>query len=286
MYNIYYGIFKPLCWQFLPPKTFFLRKHKKKSRKVLVVIKKALNLQQKTIKTSINNKKLSFMKKRILLSLVSFFAMTAMWASITEAYQIYVTAGANGKTYSTAELTLNMKNRNAIAEWTCILVLPQGVTFKSASLVDGRYPEGYEAEFDATANDNGTVTLSCSGAEGVALTGTDGAIATVEVEIAGDAPLGDCIIDVAPATLTEVNGDGHTRKNNEFTWTIEQGEEPQPEIPGDLNGDTKVDIADAVTVLNLMAAGEYDPKADLNEDTKVDIADFVTVLNIMATGAE
>ena len=53
-------------------------------------------------------------------------------------------------------------------------------------------------------------------------------------------------------------------------------------ITGDLNGDQKVDIADAVTVLNIMAAGTNDAEADLNGDGKVDIADFVTVLNIMA----
>ena len=53
-------------------------------------------------------------------------------------------------------------------------------------------------------------------------------------------------------------------------------------ITGDLNGDGKVDIADAVTVLNIMAAGTDNPEADLNSDGKVDIADFVTVLNIMA----
>ena len=51
---------------------------------------------------------------------------------------------------------------------------------------------------------------------------------------------------------------------------------------GDLNGDGKVDIADAVTVLDFMAAGSNDPAADLNGDGKVDIADFVTVLDIMA----
>ena len=51
---------------------------------------------------------------------------------------------------------------------------------------------------------------------------------------------------------------------------------------GDLNGDGKVDIADAVTILNFMAEGNNDAKADLNGDGKVDIADFVTVLNIMA----
>ena len=51
---------------------------------------------------------------------------------------------------------------------------------------------------------------------------------------------------------------------------------------GDLNLDGKVDIADAVTVLNIMAAGEYYLSADVNRDQKVDIADFVTILNIMA----
>ena len=53
-------------------------------------------------------------------------------------------------------------------------------------------------------------------------------------------------------------------------------------VSGDLNGDGKVDIADAVTVLNIMAASEYQAAADLNGDSKVDIADFVTILNLMA----
>ena len=53
-------------------------------------------------------------------------------------------------------------------------------------------------------------------------------------------------------------------------------------LEGDLNKDGKVDIADAVTVLNIMAAGEFIEAADLNHDQKIDIADFVTVLNIMA----
>lgn len=51
---------------------------------------------------------------------------------------------------------------------------------------------------------------------------------------------------------------------------------------GDLNGDGKVDIADAVSILNVMAEGSDNKAADLNGDEKVDIADFVSVLNIMA----
>ena len=51
---------------------------------------------------------------------------------------------------------------------------------------------------------------------------------------------------------------------------------------GDLNVDGKVDIADGVVVLNIMAASGYQEFADLNQDQKVDIADFVCILNIMA----
>ena len=53
-------------------------------------------------------------------------------------------------------------------------------------------------------------------------------------------------------------------------------------VRGDLNGDGKVDIADAVSILDLMSTNDYSEIADLNGDTKVDIADFVSVLDIMA----
>ena len=51
---------------------------------------------------------------------------------------------------------------------------------------------------------------------------------------------------------------------------------------GDVNRDSTIDIADAVTVLNAMAGQTVAGDADVNGDKVVDIADFVTVLNIMA----
>ena len=53
-------------------------------------------------------------------------------------------------------------------------------------------------------------------------------------------------------------------------------------VKGDLNGDTVVDIGDAVSILNIMSEGNYIPAADINGDGKVDIADFVGILDIMA----
>jgi hypothetical protein len=68
-------------------------------------------------------------------------------------------------------------------------------------------------------------------------------------------------------------------------WQVQRGDYAQLcgfGIQGDLNNDGKVDIADAVTVLNIMAAGQYNAPADVNGDQKVDVADLVTILNIMA----
>ena len=88
-----------------------------------------------------------------------------------------------------------------------------------------------------------------------------------------------------------VGGEGTTFDNNftDKTYARPDGGTSAPgyftekiSLQGDLNGDGKVDIADAVTVLNIMAADEYKAEADLNGDQKIDIADFVTVLNIMA----
>ena len=221
------------------------------------------------------------MKKRILLSLVSFFMMTAMWASLIDAYRIEVTAAANGKTYATAELTLNMWNKEAIGTWQTTLVLPEGITFKSVAIVDGRYPEGYNAELKTTTNADGSVTILCEGEVGVALTGTAGAVATVTVEIAGTVEPGDYKIIAKDTQLTEVGGTIHNNANvKELTWTIEQGEKPG--VSGDLTGDGEVNIADAVSVLNMIAAGEFSEAADLTGDGSVNIADFVSILNIMA----
>ena len=54
------------------------------------------------------------------------------------------------------------------------------------------------------------------------------------------------------------------------------------EILGDINGDNKVDVADAQSVLNIIADEDYAQVADVNGDNKVDVADYQSVLNIMA----
>lgn len=223
------------------------------------------------------------MKKRILLSLVSFFMMTAMWASLIDAYQIYVTAAAPGKTNATAELTLNLKNNKAVATWQCSLVLPAGVTAKSVVIVDGRYPEGYNANITLTPDNSivGKYMIACNGAEGVALTGTDGAVATVTVEVAATATLGEALVVVEAGSQFYGPADENYKDTKErvYTWTIEKGEDV---VKGDINGDGNLNVADAQTALIMMADGQYSEAADLNHDGFVNVADAQMVLILMA----
>ena len=213
--------------------------------------------------------------------------MTAMWANIQKYWNVYATADANGQTWGTATLTLNLKNAEAstVNFWSCTLELPEGVTFESASLISTRCPEGSEPNLIATPNADGTVAISCELEETYAFTGTDGAVVAVTVAIAGDAPTGECVVNVKNIVLNKVDGGTVNCPLKEFTWVIEEGTEPQPEYPkGDVNHNGEVEISDVVAVLNAMADQSYEwyPFADVNENGEVEISDVVTVLNLMA----
>lgn len=160
--------------------------------------------------------------RKLLSLLVLFLLCQYSRGSLIDAYQIYVTAETNGYIGQKAELTLNMKNRNAIAMWKCTLVLPDGVTFLSADISGERYPEGYNADLTTTTNDDGTITIQCRGAEYVAMTDTDGEIATVTVDIAKTVSPGDHTVTVKNTQLTEADETTTHTNSKEYstTWTL------------------------------------------------------------------
>ncbi len=139
---------------------------------------------------------------------------------------IYAT-GATGKAGSTAELTLNMHNIEPIYAWACNLVLPEGVTFKSVSLVDGRYPEGHEMEPITVAQEDGSILICGGCAEDFVMTGTDGAIASVTVEIADTITSDEYIVRLKNIYLYEQFGFFlHSMAYTEFKWFIKGNDLP------------------------------------------------------------
>jgi biopolymer transport protein ExbD len=229
------------------------------------------------------------MKKKVLLSLVSFFMVTTMWASLTKNYYAYLTAAANGKTNTTCELTLNLKQQNAINTWDCTVALPEGFTFVQGSqaLKDARFPVGAEIVFTATPSNDNQVKFHCECPDGFGITNTDGPIATFQVAIDATVTPGDYELTVLKgSTFQEVDTEvlpHQDQLDRVFTWTVEQG--PEPGIPGDANEDGACDISDVVTVLDAMAKSYTPadhPAIDVNKDGSIDISDVVTVLSCMA----
>lgn len=57
-------------------------------------------------------------------------------------------------------------------------------------------------------------------------------------------------------------------------------------IPGDVNGDAEVNIADVNAVIDVILGGGVNPNADVNNDNEINIADVNTVIDIILGGGD
>ena len=55
----------------------------------------------------------------------------------------------------------------------------------------------------------------------------------------------------------------------------------QEEMPGDINGDTLVNVQDVILAVNLVLGAEYSESADLNMDGALNVQDVVLILNLI-----
>ena len=62
---------------------------------------------------------------------------------------------------------------------------------------------------------------------------------------------------------------------------VDAGEQPQPGIKGDVNGDGEVNIADVNAIIDCILTGTVNPRGDVNGDTEVNIADVNAVIDII-----
>ncbi len=108
----------------------------------------------------------------------------------------------------------------------------------------------------------------------------------LRVSLAGDAfdlYDGD---DVSSRTLHVLPGTTEAYYYNEWYWYFEQVIEdliPEPEpLPGDVNGDREVNIADVNAVINIILSGNgNNTAADVNGDGEINIADVNAVIDII-----
>jgi len=203
-------------------------------------------------------KKLFSLLTFIMLCLYSIGAENP--TMLTEAYQVYVTARAKGRTGKTTTLKVNLKNlHSSINQFTADIFLPEGVTLVegSAEIIPNRMPEGFNPVFTAEANADGSVAVSLSGKEGLGIPPTDGAVASFQVAVASDVTPGKYVVTVKNALIIEPGEDPipHIYNSNEFIWTIEgTAEYYNATFLLDANGEQydqqKLSLGDTISVPN------------------------------------
>ena len=77
------------------------------------------------------------------------------------------------------------------------------------------------------------------------------------------------------------------RADVRWYWYFEQiVEDLKPEVPGDINGDRGVNIADVNAIINIILSGNgNNAAADVNGDGAINIADVNAIIDIILSGA-
>jgi len=201
----------------------------------------------------------------------------------------------NVEGYTGRQLTLSIRMKNEIeAEgFQFDLYVPEGVTFAKdtnnrilASLSTARTTTEKTNSFSAAIQNDGALRVVAASTNGSAISGNDGEVAKVVVNISNDIAEGDYSLLLRNITIS-----GHQDAGSydtdliKSTLTIASA----PYILGDANGDGKVNVSDFTAiahhilgatpvVFNLGAA-------DVNEDTKVNVADLTAVAHLILYGS-
>ena len=200
-------------------------------------------------------------------------------SSLDNAIYVEQTEGRIG---GTMDIPVKLKNSYPVRGFQFTLELPEGATINSWALNTNRLPSGATlSDKIATQKIEGNkITVACSLNYGDAtFTGNDGEIAIVNVSFGEDMEVGSYPIYLTTCDVTTASGVDEDLSDVKATLVLEDY------VVGDANGDGKVRIGDATTILNYIVGTTSDKfnekAADANGDGKIRIGDATTILNII-----
>ena len=188
---------------------------------------------------------------------------------------------------SKARASIQLKNAEAATAYVFDLVLPDGVTV--AKNDKGKYLDELTDRHDdhsRTFNYKGgnVYSLSVLSGNSELLTGNDGPIRIVTLQIDDDIAENAYAIEIRNASYSKIDGTLVSLPNTKTSITIVNY------VPGDVNGNGGVDIGDAVSIVNYLVGKEssnfVEKAADTNKNGQIDIGDAVTIVNFLVGKTE
>lgn len=180
------------------------------------------------------------------------------------------------------QIEICLKNAETATAYVFDLVLPEGVTV--AKNDKGKFIDELSDRHNdhtRTFNEKGNNTYSLSTLSGNSeeLTGNDGVIRLLTLNVANYMAVGVYPIEIKNASYSRPDGLLVNLENTISTITIEDY------VLGDVNGNGGVDIGDAVTIVNYLVGKDsstfVEKAVDTNHNGQTDIGDAVTIVNYL-----
>ena len=178
-------------------------------------------------------------------------------------------AGSNGT------LAVSLKNSTELTAIQFELDLPDGVTVSEATLTDRKH--GHSIDYALLGNGNYQFTVFSSSSK--PFIGNDGVLMNVVLSMPAEMEAGDYTLWQKNIELTTTTGHAVYIEDRSSTLTVNDA------LLGDVNGDTKISITDAVGIVNYIlgnVSATFLPEAaDVNGDGGISITDAVKIVNII-----
>lgn len=186
-------------------------------------------------------------------------------------------------------LSVKMKNTVEVQGFGFDLYLPDGVTvaededgFSLVTLSTERTTEKKTNYFDSNIMDGGFLRVLASSTKGYTISGNDGEIVQIVVNIDKDMEAGDYPIILKEIALSDNNSQGYETAYVKSTLTISSY------TPGDVDGNGKINVVDFTAIANYILGkaptGFIEKAADVDGNGKVNVVDLTAVANLILYG--
>ena len=177
---------------------------------------------------------------------------------------------------SKTELSISLKNEDAITAAEFYLQLPEGISLDKVS-VNGNRSDGHQVT--SQLNDDGYYHVVCYSSQNNALKESDGELFSMTLSCASDVTVGTYQANVVNILMKDTDKHNITQPN--FTISIEV---PDLQL-GDANEDSSIDIGDIVEVVDRIMQRPSETfnfaAANLHYDQKINALDLVALVKLV-----